>query len=152
MSIEQYNEKLVSAHCEKLEHLYLAAPCNEYFDPGVRISEGQAEIVIPIQEKFFRAAGSVHASIFFTAMADSALFAVNSIVENALVLTVSFNTDLTRPISAGELIARGRFLDKSDDRYLADSVLTDPEGREIGRGSGAFAESTIPLSPEIGYT
>jgi uncharacterized protein (TIGR00369 family) len=151
LSIEHYNEKVILAHCEKLEHLYLAAPCNEYFDPGIRVSEGQAEIVIPIQEKFFHTAGSVHASVCFTAMADSALFAVNSIVEKALVLTVSFNTDLTRPISAGELIAKGRFLGRSDDRYLAESVLTDPEGREIGRGSGAFAESTIPLSPEIGY-
>jgi len=152
LSIEHYNEKLVAAHCEKLEHLYLAAPCSEYFDPGIRVSEGQAEIVIPIQEKFFRAGGSAHASVCFTAMADSALFAVNSIVENALVLTVSFHTDLTRPISGGDLIARGRFVGRSDERYLAESVLTDSEGREIGRGSGAFAESTIPLSPDIGYT
>lgn len=151
LSIERYNEKLVAAHCEKLEHLYLSAPCSEYFDPGIRVSEGQAEIVIPIQEKFVGAGGSVHGSICFTAMADSALFAVNSIVENALVLTVSFHTDFTGPISAGELIARGRFVGRSDERYLAESVLTDPEGREIGRGSGAFAESTIPLSADIGY-
>lgn len=151
LSIEHYNEKIVAAHCEKLEHLYLAAPCNDYFDPGIRVSEGEAEIVIPIQEKLLRSPGVVHPSVCFTALADSALFAVNSIVEKALVVTLGFNMDLTHPISAGELIARGRFLGKSDDRYLAESVLTDPEGQEIARGSGTFVESTLPLSPQIGY-
>ena len=93
----------------------------------------------------------MHPSIFYAALVDSALFAVNSLVETALVTTVRFNTDLAHPISAGEMIARGRFLSKSDDRYLADAVLTDSEGREIARGSGEFAESTVPLSPDIGY-
>jgi acyl-coenzyme A thioesterase PaaI-like protein len=151
LSIEKYNQKLVVAHCEKLERLYLAAPCNEYFDPGIRISEGQAEIVLATQDRFLHAAGFVHPSIFYAALVDSALFAVNSLVETALVTTVRFNTDLAHPTSAGEMIARGRFLSKSDDRYLADAVLTDSEGREIARGSGEFAESTVPLSPDIGY-
>jgi acyl-coenzyme A thioesterase PaaI-like protein len=151
LSIEQHTKNVLEIHCERLERLYLAAPCNEYYDPGVRISEGEAEIVIPIQEKFFRVAGAVHSSICFTAMADSAVLAVNSIVEKALVVTLNFDIQLTCPIATGELIARSRFLGMSGNRYLADSVLTDSEGQELGRGNGAFMESDISLASTIGY-
>ena len=151
MSIEHHRKNLLETHWEKLERLYLAAPCNEYYDPGVRISEGEAEIVIPIQAKFFRVAGAVHSSICFTAMADSAALAVNSLVEKALVVAVNFDIHLTCPIATGELIARSRFLGMSGNHYLAESVLTDSEGQELGRANGAFMESGISLSSDIGY-
>jgi len=35
--------------------------------------------------------------------------------------------------------------------YVAESQLTDSDGKEIARGSGTFVPSDIPLSPEIGY-
>jgi acyl-coenzyme A thioesterase PaaI-like protein len=151
LGIESYNKRQSEVHCEKLERLYLSAPCNEYYDPGVRIAAREAEIVIPIQEKFLRAAGTVHSSVCYTAMSDSAILAVNSIVEDALVLSASFNMYLTGSVAEGELVARGRFMDVSGDHYLADSVLTDAQGTEIGRGNGTFVASRIPLSDEIGY-
>ena len=39
----------------------------------------------------------------------------------------------------------------SGDQYLTDSILTDREGNEIGRGNGAFVESEIGLSADMGY-
>ena len=80
-------------------------------------------------------------------MADSAALAVSSIIEDVQVSTVEFNTYLARPVTAGEIIARGRFLSVSGDHLLAESVLTDSEGQELGRGSGAFMKSTVPLAP-----
>jgi acyl-coenzyme A thioesterase PaaI-like protein len=151
LSIEHYSKNLLDTHWEKLERLYLGAPCNEYFDPGVRIAEGEAEVVVPIQDKFFRVGGDVHSAIGFTAMVDSAALAVNSMVEKALVVPVNFDTQLTCPLATGELIARSRFLGMSGDHYLAESVMTDSEGRELGRGKGAFKESDISLSADIGY-
>ena len=156
LSIERHNKTLLQAHCEKLERLYLTAPCRQHYDPGVRISQGEAEILIPIQEKFLGAAGVVDDSVCFTAMADSAALAVNSVVEKVLVVAVSFNIHLAQPtiagkLAAGELLARSRFLGLSGDHYLAESVLTDSEGKEIGRGHGEFRDSDIPLSPEIAY-
>jgi acyl-coenzyme A thioesterase PaaI-like protein len=151
LSIEHHSKKLLETHFEKLERLYLAAPCNGYYDPGVRISEGEAEIVIPIQETFYGAAGAVHTSICFTAMADSAALAVNSIVEKALVVTVNFELSSITPFATGELLARSRFLGMSGNHYLAESALTDSNGKEIGRGGGAFMESDILLSSDIGY-
>ncbi len=35
---------------------------------------------------------------------------------------------------------------------IAESVLTDQEGRELARGSGSFMKSRVELTPEIGYT
>jgi hypothetical protein len=84
-------------------------------------------------------------------MVDSAVLAVNSIVEKALVVAVNFDIQLTCPIATGQLIARSRFMGMSGNHYLAESVLTDPEGQELGRANGAFMESGIPLSSDIGY-
>jgi acyl-coenzyme A thioesterase PaaI-like protein len=147
----KYNRKQLESHCEKLERLYLSTACNEYFDLGIRIAEGEAEIVIPIDEKFLGVAGTLHDSVCFTAMADSARCAVNSIVNNALVVTCNLNMHLDRPIVAKEIMARSRFVGMSGDQYLAESVLTDSQGGEIGRASGAFVPSEIRLSAEMGY-
>ena len=151
LSIADFKKRQIESHCEKLERMYLSAPCNEYWNPGIRISEGEAEILIPIQEKFLRAPGAIHESVYFAAISDSAALAVNSISAKNLVVTVSFNVHFTGPCATDELTSRGRFLGMSGDHYLAESALTDPEGNEIGRGNGTFVESGIVLSPEIGY-
>ena len=151
LSIERHGQQRLAAHCEKLERMYLAAPCNEYYDPGVRISEGEAEIMIPIQQKFLRVASEVHASVCFTALADAAVLAVNSMVEKVLVLSDHFEIHLHRRIATGQLIARSRYLGMSGNDYLAESVLTESDGYELGNGRGTFQESDIRLSTEIGY-
>jgi acyl-coenzyme A thioesterase PaaI-like protein len=46
--------------------------------------------------------------LYFKLLDDAAFFAVNSVVRDVFVLTVSFNIYLTRPVSAGELKASGR--------------------------------------------
>ena len=149
--IEDHEKKLLAEHCEKLEHMYLTAPCNALYDPGIDVAEGKTEIVIPVQETFLHAAGAVHGSVYFKALGDSAYLAVNSVVRDRLVLTANFNTYLSRPIDSGEIIARGTFMGQSDNQFYAESVLTDSEGNELGRGSGMFLQSETPLAPEIGY-
>jgi acyl-coenzyme A thioesterase PaaI-like protein len=146
--VERHGQRMREAHFEKLERIYLAAPANEHLDAGVRIAEGSAEIVIPVQDKFLGVAGTLHDSICFTAMADSAQLAVNSVVQKAVVVAVHFEVQLTRPLAAHELIARSRFLGMSTEQYLAESVLMNFEGEEIGTGSGAFVESDLSLSSE----
>ena len=79
---------------------------NEYFAPKMRVSEGCAEVIIPVRPGLFHAAGAVHGSVYFKALDDSAFFAVNSLVDDVLVLTVSFNVYLTRSISEGEMLRR----------------------------------------------
>lgn len=138
-------------HYRKLEHMYASGPVNEYFAPTLRVSQGRAEVTIPVRPDFFHAAGAVHGSVYFKALDDAAFFAVNSLVKDVFVLTASFNVYLTRPISEGEMKATGRVVHRSRRLFLAEAELVDTGGREIGRGSGTFIRSTMPLSPELGY-
>jgi uncharacterized protein (TIGR00369 family) len=149
--IEAHNREKMAAHFARLERMYINGPNNEYYNPGIRVTEGEAEVVIPVQEKFFHAANGVHGSVYFKALDDAAFFAVNSLVERVFVLTVSFNVEFSRPVSKGELVARGRYLGRSGRHYLAEAVLMDAEGNEIAKGSGAFVESRTRLSKKIGY-
>lgn len=138
-------------HYRKLERMYASATVNDYYAPTMRISEGQAEVVIPIRPDMFHAAGAVHGLVYFKALDDSAFFAVHSLVEDVFVLTASFNLYLTRPISEGEMKATGRVVHGSRRFFVAESVAVDSDGREVARGSGTFMPSSIPLSPDVGY-
>jgi uncharacterized protein (TIGR00369 family) len=132
--------------------MYHSAPINEYFAPKLHIPEGGvAELRMTVRPDFHHAAHAAHGAVYFKALDDATFFAANSIVEDVFVLTVSFNLYLTRPVSAGEIMARGRVVSRSKRLYLAEGVLEDSHGKEIARGSGAFMPSTVSLSEEIGY-
>lgn len=138
-------------HYRKLERMYASAPVNKYYAPTMRVSEGRAEVTIPVRSEFFHAGGAVHGLVYFKALDDAAFFAVSSLVDDVFVLTASFNLYFTRPISEGEMKATGRVVYRSARLFIAESVLVDSDGREIARGSGTFMPSTIALSPEVGY-
>ena len=138
-------------HFRKLERMYDAAPINQYFRPVLTVGDALAEVAIVVRPDFFHAANAVHGSIYFKAMDDAAFFAVNSIVHDVFVLTVSFNIYLTRPVSAGTIRATGRVVHRSQRLFLAEATLVDGEGRPIGMGSGSFMKSGIALGAEVGY-
>ncbi len=142
-------------HYRKLERLYASAPINEYFRPTLSISEGRAEITIAVRPEFFHAAHAVHGSIYFKALDDAAFFAVNSLVRDVFVLTVSYNLYLTRPITKGTLRAVGRVVSRSKNLFVGEAELTnfDEKGDEkpCGRGSGTFMRSAIALNADVGY-
>ena len=138
-------------HYRKLERMYGTAPLNEYYKPTMRISEGRAEVTIAVRRELFHAANAVHGELYFKCLDDATFFAVNSLVDDVFVLTVSFNLYLLRPIAAGEMRATGRVVYRSRQLFVAEAELVDQDGKEIGRGSGTFMRSSMPLSPEIGY-
>jgi uncharacterized protein (TIGR00369 family) len=138
-------------HFRKLERMYLGAPINRIYEPVIRISEGGAEITMPMKPDFFHAANAVHGSVYFKALDDSAFFAANSLVFDVFVLTVTYTVYLTRPITEGEMHARGRVVHRSKNLIIADAELMDSSDRQIARGSGTFMRSQIALSPAIGY-
>jgi acyl-coenzyme A thioesterase PaaI-like protein len=93
----------------------------------------------------------MHGAMYFLALDNAAFFAVNSLVEDVFVLTTSFTTYLTRPVSEGQVRAVGRVVNQNKSQFLAESVLFDSTGREIGRATGLFVRSRIPLTGDIGY-
>jgi acyl-coenzyme A thioesterase PaaI-like protein len=151
LAIEGHRKQRRSTHFAKLERMYLAAPFNDRYDPGVSVQDGGAEVVVPISKVRRLPSGDVPESVYLKLMNDAASLAVNAIVEDRLVATVRFNVHLTRHPATGDLIARGLVVAGSGGQYQAECVLADASGREIGRGDGTFEAGTTPLSPEIGY-
>jgi uncharacterized protein (TIGR00369 family) len=138
-------------HCRKLERLYAAAPISLWYGATIAIGERAAEVRISTRPQFYHAANAVHGSVYFRALDDAAFFAANSKVAEVLVLTVSFTVHFARPVTRGELRAVGHLLHRSGRLFLAESDLRDDQGRSLGRGSGVFTRSAIPLDSSIGY-
>ena len=139
-----------SNHFQKLERMYLSAPINQFYSPTIEITEGRSVIEFPVRPEFFHAAEAIHGSVYFKALDDAAFFAVNSLVEDYFVLTVSFTIYITQPVSEGILRAEGRVVSGKTNHFVCDSVLT-VGGQEVARGSGTFLRSKIKLSDTPGY-
>jgi len=138
-------------HYRKLENMMDTSPFVNAAGARIRISDRRAEIVIPVRDKLFHAAGAVHGAIYFLALDNAAFFAVNSMVEDVFVLTTTFTIYLIRPVSEGEIRAVGNVVSAGRRQYIAESVLYNRNDKEIARGSGVFMKSRIPLDETIGY-
>lgn len=138
-------------HYRKLENRMHLAPLVKLTGARVEISRGKAIVRLPVDRKFFHAAGALHGSIYFLALDNAALFAVNSLVKDVFVLTTSFTTYLTRPVSEGVIKAIGRVVNHHPRQFIAESVLYNSEEKAIGRAHGVFMKSKIALSEKIGY-
>jgi hypothetical protein len=124
-----------TARHESLEQLYLTAGAPP--EPGIRVTHGEAEIVVADPE----------GAPLLQVMHDAAAYAISSLLWEQLARTLSFTVELTGAEPAGELIARGRHVGGSGDRFLAEARLTDSAGVEIGRGEGTFVAREGPASP-----
>ena len=131
--------------------MYLSAPCNQIYQPQITIREGEAEVTIEAGPHLHHAARAVHGSSYFKLMDDAAFFAVNSLVEDVFVLTVSFNIYLLRPVVEGTMSAAGKVVNASRNLWVGESVLSDGDGRILGRGSGTFMRSKSALADAMGF-
>jgi uncharacterized protein (TIGR00369 family) len=141
-----------SLHWRALESLYASAPVNGLFQSELHITgEGQSRIVFIVDERCHHAAGAAHGTIYFKMLDDAAFYAANTLVTDRFLLTTSFNLHFTKPVKRGEVVAEGRWISGRRRVFVAESRLIDAEGEEIGRGTGTFMRSRIPLSGLAGY-
>ena len=133
-------------HYRRLEKMYLSAEFNEIYQPELTISEGEAEVSFDAGPHLHHAGNAVHGSNYFKALDDAAFFAVNSLVEDVFVLTVTFNIQLLRPISEGRMIAKGKVVNAGRTVWVADATLLDEKRRLLGRGTGTFMRSKMALT------
>ncbi len=138
-------------HFRNLERMYLTAPINAAYSPSLEITDGAAVLTFEVRPEHFHAAGALHGSVYFKALDDAAFFAVNSVVPDVLVLTVSYTVYLTRPVTGGTLRAEGKITSRSTNLYVAESVLYVEPDRQVARGSGTFMRSKLALSEDFGY-
>jgi uncharacterized protein (TIGR00369 family) len=140
------------AHFRALEALYAAAPVNQLFPSTLEIvEEGQARIRFDVDQRHFHAGGAVHGSAYFKLLDDAAFYAANSLVTDRFLLTTAFNLFFTRPLSAGPLVAEGRWISGRRRVFVAEARLIDAHGEEAARGTGTFMRSRIALSSLPGY-
>ncbi|MCP4201031.1 MAG: PaaI family thioesterase [bacterium] len=131
--------------------MYLSAPTNAHYQPGIEISQAAARVTIDVRSEFHHAAGGVHGSVYFKALDDACFFAANSVVEDVFVLTSQFNIQLVRPISEGRLIAAGRVLHSGRSSQIVRGELHDESGNLLAVGQGTFIRSGDRLTSEMGY-
>lgn len=139
-------------HYRSLESMYQAAPLNDFYQPRMKVSTGQADIEIDVDNKYFHAGMAVHGSVYFKMLDDAAFFAANSLETEVFVLTTSFTTYLTRPISSGKMRSVGKVVNKNSTQFIAEAVLFDDRDKEIGRGNGIFVRSKNKLVDVEGYS
>jgi len=138
-------------HFSDLEKMYLSSPICRIFNPTIAITEERAEIEIEVEEKYFHAAGAVHGAVYFKMLDDAAFFAASSLEREVFLLTASFTTYLTRPISSGIIRSVGTVANKTRTQFIAEAIAYNAEGKEIGRGSGIFVRGRTPLDSTTGY-
>ena len=139
-------------HYRALERMYAAAPLNKaFYHPTMVVEEGKATIEMALQETHHHAAGAAHGSVYFKMLDDAAFFAANSLEQTHFVLTSSFTTYLLRPVVSGMLRSEGRVVNVSKTQFIAEAVLYDDKGREVGRGNGVFVKGRTPLVDATGY-
>jgi len=141
-----------AAHFRALEALYASAPVNALFTSRLDITgRGSSRIRFEVDESVHHAAGAAHGTIYFKMLDDAAFYAANSLVSDRFLLTTGFNLHFTAPIRSGSITAEGRWVSGKRRVFVAEARLVDEDGEEIGRGTGTFMRSHIPLSGLPGY-
>ncbi len=138
-------------HYRKLENMMHSSPFVSFAGARVSVGKGEAHITLPVQKKLFHAAGAMHGALYFLALDNASFFAANSLVDDVFVLTTSFTTYITRPVSEGGVEAVGRVVNRNRSQFICESILYNSDKREIARANGIFVRSKIPLSEKIGY-
>jgi len=142
----------MSSHFQKLERMYLSAPINARHDAlTMKITEGRAEVSARVSPSLHHAGGTVHGSYLFELLDDAAFFAASSIVDDVFIVTASFSIQFLRRVEDGVVTATGALTKRSSSILFADSALLDASGKEIAKGSGVFARSSVALAGVSSY-
>lgn len=141
----------MGSHFQALEAMYLNGPINQFFRPLIRVEHGAAEIRMTVRPDMHHAAHAAHGAVYFKMLDDAAFFAVQSLVGDTFVLTVTFQVYLLAPVVDGEMIATGKVVHQAKRLFLAESVVSVGE-TVVARGSGSFMRSATRLDEKVGYT
>src|SRR5688500_17004691 len=140
----------MNSHHTALERMYVNAPINQFFRPSISVSEGSAEIRMMVRADMHHAAHAAHGAVYFKMLDDAGFFAVQSLVTDVFVLTVSFQVYLLAPVVEGEMVSAGRVVHQTMRLFVAESVVT-VAGSTVARGSGSFMRSSVRLDDRVGY-
>ncbi|MCC9134975.1 PaaI family thioesterase [Pontibacter silvestris] len=140
-------------HYQKLEMLYHSANIQEFYsDSKIHVAHEKAEILLPIEPKFFHGSQAIHGSVYFKLLDDAAYFAVASLVKDVFIVTSSFQINLIRPVDRGNLKAIGTVRSKARNLFVAEATLYSDKGKEVAFGTGQFMKTPKALTELEGYS
>ena len=138
---------MTDLHYKKLEKIYLNANLNKeiYSNTEIIISKNYSEIKMPIKKDYFHALEAIHGSVYFKMLDDAAFFAAQSVVEDYMLLTASFNITFRMPVSKGNIKSVGIFSSVSQKEYSAESKMYNSRNELVAFGNGIFKKSKISI-------
>jgi uncharacterized protein (TIGR00369 family) len=141
----------MSMHRATLERMYANGPINRFFRPLIHVGDGAAEIRMAVRPDMHHAAHAAHGAVYFKMLDDAAFFAVQSLVTDVFVVTVSFQIYLLAPVATAEMVATGTVVHRTKRLFLAEATAS-VDGRVVARGNGSFMRSATRLDEKVGYT
>ena len=138
-------------HYRALEKMYLLAPINEIYPPTIEVSYREATISIKVKPEYFHVLGSMHGSVYYKFLDDSAAFAAAFVIEEHPMVTASFATEISKPVSRGRVRATGKVVKIEGAKIYAESVMYDEDDKEIAKGNGLFLPVKITLADVQAY-
>jgi len=125
-------------HYKNLEKIWLLSPINEAYPPTVEVLEKESTISVDARPDQFHFMGAIHGAVYFKLLDDSAYFAAASMNDESPMLTASFTTNISKPVSSGRIKAIGKVVKVEGKKIYTESVMFDEEGNEIAKANGLF--------------
>ena len=105
------------------------------------IGDGICTVSMSISDSMHHTANALHGSIYFKMLDEAAFFAANSLEPEVFNIILHYLT----PVSEGVLRAEGKVVNQNRSQIISEAVVYNKQDKEIGRGSGLFVRSKIPL-------
>ena len=138
---------MTNTHYKKLEKIYLNANLNKeiYSNTEILISKNYSEIKMPIKKDYFHALEAIHGSVYFKMLDDAAFFAAQSVVEDYMLLTASFNITFKMPVKNGYIKTTGTLCSITKKEFTAESKMYNSKNELVAFGNGIFKKSKISI-------
>ena len=138
---------MINTHYKNLEKIYLKANLNQeiYSNTEIIVSKNYSEIKMPIKKDYFHALEAIHGSVYFKMLDDAAFFAAQSVVEDYMLLTASFNITFKMPVLNGYIKSTGTLCSISQKEFTAESKMYNSKNELVAFGNGIFKKSKISI-------
>ena len=141
-----YNNEI---HYKTLKECYEKANINKFYVPTASITDGKAEIRMPLKEDFYHYGRYQHGSVYFKMCDDAGYFAAQSQEYEHFLVTSSYNLYFLKPMKLGEMIAKAHIISKTKSQFICESIIYNQDDQVIARGSGVFMRSSISLDQSL---
>ncbi len=99
------------------------------------LGSGSATLEMNVDKKFYNPMGSVHGGIM-TDLADACMgiAVISTLEKNEMFTTLELKMNFLRPVFGGRPVASSRILHRGRTIALAESTLTNDEGKLVAKG------------------